>query len=169
MWWLYPVTGVALFWVMRCAIRTIADRDSMLDGCWLHCNTYAIEEHKKVNFKKHLSRLLLGRNPASLYGPLMQLSLSGPMPKLNYAWWNMYTEKYLKLTPPDQHQIDLRIANNGWSLLEAIFIYTKMTPQEFQRLTGGVHVSMEPVPVMAGAAEEYDQIIMAQELIQWPH
>jgi hypothetical protein len=178
MWLFYLVVPAMLLWVARCSIKATRQRDGMLDSCYHMVrlvSSYDVREFYMVSYFAHFRCLLLGRNPAILYGPLMQLalinSLKGKATQPTFGWCNVYLRIYIPMQASKQRLVDHLMANTGWSLQEAVFVYCGLTRAQYDT------IAMEPMPatrlatvsdtVMKDAADEYQECMEGQELMKW--
>jgi len=132
---------------------------------------YAHQEYGRVTYNQHLWRVFTFRSAKSLYGPLTQgfwNHIGNNVKTYDKYWWRCYQEIYLKLDAADVLERRTRYymargTKYGMTLpfaLERLGVdipsWLKFTEEEQAKSI---------LPTNAGA-EEYDQIMAAQEIVE---
>ncbi len=157
---------VCVGWVWFCAVRMANKREALERDLW-KCSPGLIEL-AQVRSITHATMLVFFMNPRKLYGPIVQSFWHDyPNPYAHDTrWWMVYNKIYLKLSEKDQREIRIRLSRkSAYSvyhpvLEDAISVYTGI---DVDRAIGWIGHSNEAPTDMSSFAEEYDQIMAAQE------
>ena len=128
-------------------------------------HVYAHQEYNRVTYNQHFWRLFTFRSAKSLYGPLTQgiWNYTGNMNAYDKYWWRCYQEIYLKLPMDGKRERQIRYyMGHGVRLPCALDRAGIDIPSWLASTEGKQAKSISPT--IAGA-EEYDQIMAAQELM----
>jgi hypothetical protein len=180
LWW-WPalmITYIVIFvWGMISNCLTYRKRMQLVDR-WQYSGDFylARDEFDLVSNNQHYWRVFFLKSPRSLYGPLIQgiwdynpvtsPGTSSPFVKYNDYWWRCYKEIYLKLQynwiTSKKTRKYMAIRNHRYFLPVALAA-AGLDPEEL--LPPKEKVTPEEKFSMQAGAEEYDQILAAQELI----
>ncbi len=158
---MYWVGLVCIGWVWFCAVRMANKREALERDLW-KCSPGLIEIAQVWGFT-HAAMLVFFMNPRRMYGPIVQSFWNGDNHTSEARWWMVYNKIYLKLSAQDQKVIRMRLAGKGDyppALEHAIHVYTGI---DVDRAIGWISNSNEAPTNMSSFAEEYDQIMAAQE------
>ncbi|SRR6266446_413627 len=166
--WILCLGLVIGIWGLIANSITSRKRYHLIDSCILSGNySLAVAEYNLVTFNEHHWRVFTFRKSRCLYGPLLQgiwnHSSSNNINTYDEYWWRCYNEIYLKLTI---YEITLsktrEFMSRGNSLPSAL---TLVGIDLDERLLGEDQVAPPPKFAMTDGAEEYDQVIIAQQLM----
>lgn len=130
----------------------------------------AQQEFDRVSFERHLRFLFWFKNPKQLYGPLLQGVWDQDYPPLKYdlLWWRCYNEIYRILMQQGHwgwvDRINRKYATNDTNKYDLIFAMTVIGIDLTVWLDANKAMEAPQYSMIAGA-EEYDQIMQAQEMM----
>ena len=164
---------LTIVWIWFCISNFVATRTRRhLINHWGHSGSdiYAHKEFDLVTCNQHFWRVFTFRSAKFLYGPLTQgiwNHTGNNMNTHNEHWWRCYLEIYLKLDPDGEINRTVRDylfrGNSLPSALERAGIDVYAWFETLDEQKEGKNIS----PMIAGA-EEYDQVMAVQEIMECP-
>ncbi len=127
---------------------------------------FANVEFNLVDIKTHYWRVFFLKNSKSLYGPFLQgvwKHTSNNINTYDEWWWRCYREIYLNLSNGGNTDKKIRACMARGNSLPAALTLAGINLEEW--LLGEDQVAPPPKFAMTGAAEEYDQIMQMQEML----
>lgn len=144
--------------------RTGRKRRELIDRWKNTDHQLAVEEYNRVDYSDHHRALLLFRNPKKLYGPLTQGIWNDDVKQVySPYWWRCYNEVYLEHRDWQKRINAANTCNNPNNYLPAIL---RRVGLNIHQLLGEREDEGPPKFSMIDGADEYDQIIAAQEIME---
>ena len=166
--WLFFLGLVVGIWGLVANDIAGRKRDQLIDR-WQLSGHYSLarDEYNRVTYNEHHWRVFTFRSACCLYGPLLQgvwNHSSNNMNTYDEWWWRCYNEIYLKLDRDGNIRRKTRVYMARGDSLPAALMLAGIDLDEW--LLGQDKVAPPPKFAMTGGAEEYEQIIIAQELME---